>query len=379
MAIYPDKKDGKLTGRFRVELQKGGQRYRKRWDSYKEAEADETAVLAAWGRGEEIFGAEKAAGSPDVWTFANVIPLAKGLLWEGAEGEDTNWTHLDTISSILGANTRLDAVDTHSVDRVIVALQKRKLADGTINRYLSHLSKFLSWAKDRKYRSVPMDETKFAWRKESTGRIRWITADEEKALHAHWAKDGSDVSLRVSKLVGIAIRTGCRRGELLPLDKDQIGTGQGHRLHLWETKSDAPRTVPMDEQDAKDLLWLIETGMPTVAQLRRSWTKARKALGLEHDEDFVFHACRHTCATRLVDAGVNIFVIKEWMGHKCIETTLRYAHVKPQNLEDALVRVGEHRLKLIENPQFSAPAALPLTPPIGGATGPNAAQYAAAA
>ena len=46
MAIYPDKKDGKLTGRFRVELQRGKERYRRRWDSLKEAQADEKARTA---------------------------------------------------------------------------------------------------------------------------------------------------------------------------------------------------------------------------------------------------------------------------------------------------------------------------------------------
>ncbi|KMS60447.1 hypothetical protein V474_00605 [Novosphingobium barchaimii LL02] len=52
MAIYADKRDGKLTGRFRVELQNGTERYRKRHDSMAEAEADEGRVKAAWDAGE---------------------------------------------------------------------------------------------------------------------------------------------------------------------------------------------------------------------------------------------------------------------------------------------------------------------------------------
>src|SRR3546814_19260231 len=51
-------------------------------------------------------------------------------------------------------------------------------------------------------------------------------------------------------------------------------------------------------------------------------------------------------ATRMVDAGINIFVIKEWMGHKRIEPTLRYAHVKQQHLQDALDQAGEYFAKL---------------------------------
>src|SRR3546814_1442512 len=86
--------------------------------------------------------------------------------------------------------------------------------------------------------------------------------------------------------------------------------------------------------------------MPSRRNLRSWWDRTKKRMGLEDDQDFVFHTCRHTRATRMVDAGINIFVIKEWMGHKRIETTLRYAHVKQQNLEDALDQVGEYFAKL---------------------------------
>jgi site-specific recombinase XerD len=50
-------------------------------------------------------------------------------------------------------------------------------------------------------------------------------------------------------------------------------------------------------------------------------------MGLSDDENFVFHCLRHTRATRLVEMGVNLRVIQQFMGHKAIQTTLRYAHV----------------------------------------------------
>ncbi len=80
--------------------------------------------------------------------------------------------------------------------------------------------------------------------------------------------------------------------------------------------------------------------MPTARTLRYQWEKARATMGLTDDKNFVFHACRHTRATRLLDKGVNVFVIQEWLGHSQIETTKRYTHVKPHNLMDALQAVG---------------------------------------
>src|SRR3546814_2859208 len=99
------------------------------------------------------------------------------------------------------------SIDTHAVDKVIKGLAKLGKADGTINRYLSHLRTFLVWAKKRKYRSAPVegeDGVEFSWREESAGRIRWITRDEEAQL-----KDL--LPDNVWKLVKVAIETGCRQ------------------------------------------------------------------------------------------------------------------------------------------------------------------------
>ena len=56
---------------------------------------------------------------------------------------------------------------------------------------------------------------------------------------------------------------------------------------------------------------------------------------LDRDTQFIPHALRHTCASRLVQRGVSLLVVKEWMGHKSIVTTQRYSHLAAQNLFDA--------------------------------------------
>ncbi len=52
MAVYPDKKGTQLTGRWRVELQRGKDRYRHRHDTFQAAQDDEKRVRALWGRRE---------------------------------------------------------------------------------------------------------------------------------------------------------------------------------------------------------------------------------------------------------------------------------------------------------------------------------------
>ena len=71
--------------------------------------------------------------------------------------------------------------------------------------------------------------------------------------------------------------------------------------------------------------------------LRNAWDRAREALGLSQDKQFVIHACRHTCASRLVQKGVNLRVVQEWLGHKTIQMTMRYSHLSPANLQEAAI------------------------------------------
>ena len=62
----------------------------------------------------------------------------------------------------------------------------------------------------------------------------------------------------------------------------------------------------------------------------------RKDLGKADDESFTPHILRHTCASRLVQAGVNLQTVCEWLGHSSIDMTMRYAHLAPDHLQDAL-------------------------------------------
>ena len=49
---------------------------------------------------------------------------------------------------------------------------------------------------------------------------------------------------------------------------------------------------------------------------------------------YLFFSSFHTCVSRLVQRGVGLKVVQQWMGHKSIQITLRYAHLAPSNLAD---------------------------------------------
>jgi integrase len=53
-------------------------------------------------------------------------------------------------------------------------------------------------------------------------------------------------------------------------------------------------------------------------------------------EDIVIYTTRDTCASRLVQRGIDIHRVKESMGHTNIVTTMRYAYHAPNNLTGAV-------------------------------------------
>ena len=66
----------------------------------------------------------------------------------------------------------------------------------------------------------------------------------------------------------------------------------------------------------------------------RTWWKA--VLQESKVRDFHWHDIRHTFASRLVMAGVDIYTVNELMGHAVISVTQRYAHLAPARLQAAV-------------------------------------------
>ncbi|MEM5808295.1 MAG: tyrosine-type recombinase/integrase, partial [Candidatus Aenigmatarchaeota archaeon] len=81
--------------------------------------------------------------------------------------------------------------------------------------------------------------------------------------------------------------------------------------------------------------WLFEGQYPgspySVRSLQQIFRRAKKAAGIL--QEVTFHSLRHSYATHLHEAGTDIKLIQELLGHNDIKTTLRYTHVSTRTLE----------------------------------------------
>jgi integrase len=333
MSILPDKKDGKLTGRWRVELQSQGHRVRKRFDTIEEARSYEKATKMALAKGVRPFESTPRGNSPKPeMALSDLRRAVEGHLWVGHSSERQAHQRLEGALRILGPSRTVDSITIEDTDRLVTVLRSQGAAPGTINRYLSALMTALKWASKRGHRKTPLPELQ--WQEEDEGRIRWITPAEEASVLA--------LLPRAEALaVYIAIRTGLRRGELLELQQRDV---EPLWVHLWGTgtKSGKGRSIPLTLDVFNALQEFFSLGKTTIEGLRYHWNTARDALGLSGDPDFVFHATRHTFATRAVQAGVHPRVLQRLMGHADLATTMRYMQVSDGMLASAIHQIADH-------------------------------------
>jgi integrase/recombinase XerD len=66
----------------------------------------------------------------------------------------------------------------------------------------------------------------------------------------------------------------------------------------------------------------------------KQFKKAVRDSGL--NDNIHFHTLRHSFASRLIQKGASVFVVKELLGHEDIKTTQIYSHLKTENLAEAV-------------------------------------------
>lgn len=153
-------------------------------------------------------------------------------------------------------------------------------------------------------------------------------------------------------LVVVSLHTGLRRGELFALTWQSVDLAAGKlTVHGATAKSGTTRYLPLntealavlrgwrDQLSENSRLVFPGRNGDALNNVRRSWEGVLKAAGIKR---FRWHDLRHTFASKLVMAGVDLNTVRELLGHSDYKVTQRYAHLAPEHKAAAVAKlVGE--------------------------------------
>jgi integrase len=155
---------------------------------------------------------------------------------------------------------------------------------------------------------------------------------------------------RFRLVVLFALFTGKRRGEILKLQFKDVDIDKGLVTYQGlTTKNGNTHTLPISQSGLRiilrcleiricDLVFPADTG-EYYHSFDKTWHRFKKT----HKLSFRFHDLRHQFATVLASSGkVDIYTLKELLGHKTLEMTQRYAHLTNDSLQKAVNVMDEH-------------------------------------
>ena len=166
-------------------------------------------------------------------------------------------------------------------------------------------------------------------------KVHYLTKDMELEL-LNYLETNSHYQAKY--IITCLIDLGCRVNELLNLEKRFVDY-DNNQINFNDRKNDQAVAVPMTNRvrETMQSYYNHSKDFDTIfsydySELNAIWQKARKDLGYADKKFYTIHLCRHTCASRLVQRGVPILLVKDWLGHEDIENTMIYAHLQPKAL-----------------------------------------------
>lgn len=283
-------------------------------------------------------------------------------------GEQNSKRLLKACAPLMG--TRLDKLTEVQIERWKMSRMKAGLAQSTVKRDLAELKSALNRA--MKWGLIAVNPAAHVRVKvEQHHRVRYLSDNERRALiHALSTRDQErrearasgnvfrlkrgyetmpelgDYSDYLTPLILLVMHTGLRRSEALSLTWEQTKLGSNPHLTVLaaHAKSGKTRHVPLNSAAVNILKhWGQQRGQkglvfpsPAGGRLKSIKTAWGKLMRDAKITDFRFHDLRHDFASRLVMAGVDLYRVKELLGHGSIEITQRYAHLAPHTLAEAV-------------------------------------------
>lgn len=254
-----------------------------------------------------------------------------------------NWIEPDL------ANIPMREVSPFHLEKIKSKMSKKGRAPRSIEYVLAIIRQVFNHAKRTDLFAGDNPVSKVKIPRTDNRRVRFLTHDEADTLLTELMKK----SKQVHDMALLSLHTGMRAGEIFSLTWGCVDLEAGI-IHLRpeDTKNKTGRPVFMT-QAVKDMLAEImpgDAGMDDlvfpgrngvkIVQISQSFKKEADRLFNEGVDDtrqrVTFHTLRHTYASWLVMEGVDLYRVKELLGHKDLTMTQRYSHLAPDSLRGAV-------------------------------------------
>jgi integrase len=256
------------------------------------------------------------------------------IYMEYAEANKVSWSRdrqsIDRLMTTYGGKC-ISQITSLSLENY-KSKRLKSVAPATVNRELACLKHMFTKAIQWQMATFnPVKQVRML--KEHNQRLRYLTNDEVQRLLAQ-------LSPHIKPVVICALHTGMRRGEILNLKWDDVDLKQ-RLLFIRDSKNGEKREIPLcdalagvirDLPRGSDYVFCLGDGR-RMLRAREGFETAVKRAGILN---FTFHDLRHTFASHLAMSGVDLLTLKELLGHKSINMTLRYAHLNPDHKRKAV-------------------------------------------
>jgi integrase len=251
----------------------------------------------------------------------------------------------------LGRLTKRDLVEWKQALEATGGRHGARASLPTVNRKLAALRSFFRWAMDQDL-GVRFDPPKPA-RRQGTPQPRWLERSEERALVA--AVEAAN-SARDAAILWLGLHGGLRVSEMQALDWEDVTISERKgELKVRKGKGAKERVVKLSKTLRHALLdfgggrrkgpvltgqrgRLSVRGLQDILERHGRAARVGKRVGLE---DFSAHVLRHTCARRMLAAGVPITDVAAHLGHSDTKTTMGYLTPKDRDLIKAVEALDE--------------------------------------
>jgi integrase len=183
--------------------------------------------------------------------------------------------------------------------------------------------------------------------------MRFLSDEDGDKLLA----DLTDRSQQLHDICLLSFDTGMRADEIFSLKRNRVDLAK-KTIKVFDGKG-RDRIVFMTDRVAKmlhrlprdgEMVFLSREGKQ-IKEISNSFDRAVKALGLndgikDRRDKLVFHSLRHSFASRLVERGVDLYIVAQLMGHASIAMTERYSHLRPDTLKAAVKSLEETTTQL---------------------------------